>query len=112
VRECYALLDHQSEYCIMPMADAFRLGYSEAAKGSEPTPNLQRVITSIVLTDAPLIKVAEVAIGPLVVKDVEFLAFDIYQEGRCDVVLGRSILKDFRVVIDSPGKRMQIQKEG
>lgn len=96
----------------MPAVDAFRLGYAEAAKGTEPTSNLQSVITSVVLTDAPLIKVAEVAIGPLAVKDVEFLALDLYQEGRCDVVLGRNLLKDFRITIDSPAKRMQIQKEG
>lgn len=111
MRECYALIDHQSDYCIMPAVDAFRLGYAEAAKGTEPTPNLLRVITSIVLSDAPLIKVAEVAMGPLVTKDVEFLAFDLYQEGRCDVVLGRNLLRDFRITIDSPGKRMQIQME-
>ncbi len=112
VREYFALLDHQSEYCIMPAVDAFRLGYPEAAKESEPTPNLLRTVTILGLADTPLIKVAEVTMGTISVKDVEFLAFDAYQEGRCDVILGRSLLRDFVINIDLPQKKMRIRKGG
>ncbi|MDG6901394.1 MAG: hypothetical protein JRM80_05475 [Nitrososphaerota archaeon] len=49
---------------------------------------------------AALVGVAEVSLGVMSFRDVEFLALDLPQVTRFDIVLGRSLLKSTRLGID------------
>lgn len=112
VREYYALVDFQADYCTLPAVDAYRLGYPEAARmPTEVTqPNLIKIVTHLGYADAPMIKMKEVSIGTILVKDVEFLAFDIFQGNGYDVMLGKTLLKDFNVNVDGARKRLSVQR--
>lgn len=112
VREYNALLSPASDYSIIPMVDAFRLGYSEAAR-SEPVTepqNLFRGVTFPGFWEGTLITVKEVSAGGASLPNVDFIAYDIPQVSGFDVVLGRSFLAPSRLRIDysdgtvSPGR--------
>ena len=102
VGEYLALVDAGSEYCILPKVDAYRLGYSDVARSDTivRAPNTTTFVTHIGYDKAPLIKMAQVDVGQLSFRDVEFLAFDLPQVCGFDVVFGRSLLKFLRLEID------------
>jgi len=102
VREYMALLDPGSDYCILPKVDAFTLGYPDVARADTivRAPNTTTFVTHTGYDKAPLIKMAQVDVGPLTFRDVEFLAFDLPQACGFDVVFGRSLLHFVKFEID------------
>jgi len=102
VREYLALLDAGSDYCILPKVDAFTLGYPDVARADTivRAPNTTTFLTPTGYDKAPLIKMSQVDVGPLVFSDVDFLAFDLPQACGFDVVLGRSLLQFLRIEMD------------
>jgi predicted aspartyl protease len=102
VRECLAVVDAGSDYCILPKVDAFALGYPDVARSDTivRAPNTTTFVTHNGYDKAPLIKMAQVDIGKLAFKGVEFLAFDLPQVSGFDVVFGRSLLQFLRLEID------------
>lgn len=114
VRECNALVDPCSEYCVVPKVDAFALGYPEAANDDPITPqdNTMTYTSFDGYGKAALIGIAEVALGGMSFSGVEFLAFDIPQVTRFDVVLGRSLLKFVRIQLDYSSGLMRIEEAG
>lgn len=112
VRECNALVDPCSEYCIMPKVDAYALGYPEAANDDPITPadNTLTYTSFDGYGKAAMIIMAEVSFGGLSFRDVEFLALDLPQVTRFDVVLGRSLLKFTRFEIDYSNKLLRIEE--
>lgn len=112
VRECSALIDPSSEYCVLPKVDAYAMGYPEAANDDPVSPaNNTMMYTSFEgYGQSALIRVAEVSLGEMKFRDVEFLAFDLPQNARFDVVLGMSLLKSTRLAIDYPNGRLRIER--
>lgn len=102
VRECVALVDPCSEYCIVPKVDAYALGYSEAANDDPVTPQANTVTFVSVegYARAALIEMAEVTLGGTSFRNIDFLAFDLPQITRFDVIIGQSLLKSTKVEID------------
>ena len=112
VRECLALLDAGSDYCILPKVDAFALGYPDVARSDTivRAPNTTTFVTHAGYDKAPLIKLAQVDVGKLSLRDVDFLAFDLPQVCGIDVVFGRSLLQYLRLEIDYPSGLLKIGK--
>lgn len=113
-REFIALLSSSSDYCVIPRVDAYMLGYSEAV-GDTITDIIARppYITTLIgpgsFVDAPLITIDEVTVGSLIIKNVEFIAFDIPQETRIDVILGKSFLERAKAKIDYANKLVEFE---
>jgi predicted aspartyl protease len=114
VRECVALVDPASEYCVVPKVDAYALGYPEAANDDPITPqdNTVTFASSDGYGKAALIEIAEVALGGMSFQKVDFLAFDLPQVTHFDVIIGRSLLKSTRLEIDYPAGRLRIGGAG
>ncbi len=75
--------------------DAYGLGYAEAAN-DDPRALASNTLTftSVVgYGNGALIQMAQVDLGAMSFRNVEFVAFDIPQVAGFDVVLGRSILQ-------------------
>jgi hypothetical protein len=110
VREYLALLDAGSDYCVLPKVDAFTLGYSEVARSDMivRAPNTTTFVTHSGYDRAPLIKMAQVDVGQLTFKDVEFLPFDLPQICGFDVVFGRSLMQLLRLEIDYSSNSVRI----
>jgi len=102
VREYNALVSPSTEYSIIPKVDAYRLGYPEAARDDPVTepPNLFRGVTFDGFWEGMLISIKEVSIGGLSKQNVDFIAYDIPQVARFDVLLGRSFLESSKLSID------------
>jgi len=113
-RECVALVDPCAEYCILPKVDAFALGYPEAANDDPVTPqdNTITFASADGYGKAALIEMAEVTLGGMSFPRVDFVAFDLPQVTRFDVVIGRSLLKETRLEIDYPAGRLRIGEAG
>ena len=111
VRECSALVDPCSEYCVMPKVDAYGLGYPEAANDDPITPadNTTTFVSFEGYSKAALIGMAEVSLGGLSFPNIEFLAFDLPQVTRFDVVIGRSLLKFTRLEVDYVTHTLRIE---
>lgn len=111
-REYQALIIPTADYCVLPKVDAFNLGYPEAASVDAriPLPNTLTFASYNAYGRGTLIKIAQVDIGSISVKDVEFLAFDLLQTVGYDVVLGRSLLGQMRLELDFPGRRLRMEK--
>ena len=112
VRECRALVDPCSEYCVMPKVDAYALGYSEAANDDPITPadNTLTYAGFEGYGKAALIGMAEVSLGGFSFPKIEFLALDLPQVTRFDVVIGRSLLKFTQLEIDYPARTLRIEE--
>ncbi|MEM2238641.1 MAG: hypothetical protein QXR26_04880 [Candidatus Caldarchaeum sp.] len=113
-REYLALLSTTSEYCVIPRVDAYMLGYVEAISDTLTDmitrPNYVTTLASVnSFIDAPLITIKEVSIGRLAVKNLEFIAFDISQEARIDVILGRNFLERVKAKIDYYNKIIELE---
>ena len=110
VRECSALVDPCSEYCIMPKVDAYALGYPEAANDDPVTPadNTLTYTSFDGYGKAALIGIAEVSFGGFSFPNIDFLALDLPQVTRFDVVIGRSLLKFTKLEIDYLTRTLRI----
>jgi predicted aspartyl protease len=113
-RELRALLDPAADYCVLPRPDAYRLGYPEAAHDDliSMPPNLITLVSSVGFSQAMLIKIQELALGPLRVKDVDFLAFDLPQAACYDSILGRTffLASGARLELDYSTMTMKLTK--
>jgi predicted aspartyl protease len=94
-RELRALVDPATDYCVLPKPDAYRLGYPEAAHDDPISmpPNLITLVSSAGFSQGMLIKIEELSLGTLRVKDVDFLAFDLPQAVCYDSILGRTFFQ-------------------
>jgi hypothetical protein len=102
VREYCALISPGSDHSILPKVDAYRLGYSEAARGEKVTqpPNLVRGMTYNGYWEGLVIKMREVTLAGVSTKEVPFVAFDLPQGCSYDVVIGWPLLKSLGIEID------------
>ncbi len=114
VRECTALVDPCSEYCIVPKVDAYALGFPEAANDDPITPadNTITYASADGYGKAALIGMTEVSIGGITFANVDFLAFDLPQVLRYDVVIGQSLLRSTRLSIDYSAKILSLERAG
>lgn len=102
VRELNAVLDVSAEYCIIPPVDAYNLGYPEAANNDPvaPAANTIDYLSYEGIAKAALIVIAGVELGGMRFRNVEFVAHDLPQQTRFDVLLGRSLLQFLRLDLD------------
>jgi len=114
IRECVALVDPCAEYCVVPKVDAYALGYPEAANDDPVTPqdNTLTFASFDGYGKAALIEMAEVMLGGMSFRRVDFVAFDLPQVTRFDVVIGRSLLKSTKLEIDYLAGRLRIGGAG
>jgi hypothetical protein len=112
IRECRAIVDPGSEYCIMPKVDAYGLGYPEAANDDPITPadNTLTFASFEGYGKAALIGLAEVSFGGFSFPNIEFLALDLPQVTRFDVVIGRSLLKFTKLEIDYSTRTLRVEE--
>jgi hypothetical protein len=112
VRECIALVDPCSEYCIMPKVDGYALGYPEAANDDPITPadNTLTYTSFDGYGKAAMIGMAEVSFGGLSFPNIEFLALDLPQVTRFDVVIGRSLLRFTKLEVDYSTHMLRIEE--
>ena len=113
-REYPALLSPSYEYCAIPKVDAFALGYQEASVAGGDrrmvAPNALDFVSSSEYGRGALIKMAQVDIGQLSLRDVEFLTYDLIQATGVDVVLGRSALQGMRMEVDFVSHKLELQR--
>lgn len=114
VREYQALVAPTSEYCVIPKVDAFRLGYHEAAAADSrvPSPNVLPFASYMGFGRGTAIKMAQVEMGGMTFRDVDFLAFDPLQSIGYDVVLGLTLLGRTRLNLDCASRTLRLQKAG
>lgn len=114
MREYRALVSPATDYSIIPMVDAYRLGYPEAARGNRVTQpaNLFRGVTFGGFWEGTLICMKEVAIGSSATPNVDFIAYDLPQIAGFDVILGRSFLAPAKVVIDYGERTVRMGHSG
>lgn len=113
-REYPALLSPSFEYCAIPKVDAFALGYQEAAVAGGDrmmvAPNALDFVSSSEYGRGALIRMAQVDVGPMLLRDVEFLTYDLLQATGVDVVLGRSALQGMKMQVDFVSHRLELQR--
>jgi hypothetical protein len=70
------------------------------------------LVSSVGFSQAMLIKIQELALGPLRVKDVDFLAFDLPQAACYDSILGRTffLASGARLELDYSTMTMKLTK--
>jgi predicted aspartyl protease len=111
VRELNAVLDVSAEYCVLPPVDAYNLGYQEAFNNDPvvPAANTIDYLSYEGIAKAALVVIAGVELGGIRFRDVEFVAHDLPQQTRFDVLLGRSLLQFLRLNLDYPNGRVAIE---
>jgi hypothetical protein len=115
VLEYSAVMNPASDFCVLPRVDAYHLGYPEVAQDAgtsfmtRPT-NLTTLTTSSGYINAPLISMEEVAVGSKCFRNIDFLAHDLPQETRFDVMLGRSLLSRSGIRIDFSASRFTMEE--
>ena len=100
-RELRAIIDTGSQYCLVPMIDALKIGYDDAyfvASGEPGSGTLMATQGCLIETSEIVLK--EVSIGNLIAKDVKALCFDLPRPSGLEAVLGLSFLKNFKTTID------------
>ena len=110
VREFNAMLDISAEYCVLPKVDAYALGYYEAANDNPVAPanNTLDFISYEGVGKAALITMAGVELGGMRFPQVEFVAHDLPQATRFDVLLGRSLLQFLKLDLDYSNGQLAI----
>ncbi len=114
VREYQALIDVGSDYCILPQVDALTLGYPEAIEElrTAPADNVTTFAAHQGYGQAIRIRMNRVDVGKNSFEGVEFLALDLPQVTRFDVVLGESLLKFVALKIDYSTKLIHLERGG
>lgn len=112
VREYKALVAPAAWFCVIPTVDAYQLGYSEVVPSDSriPLPNTKTFASYTGYGRGTEIKMAQVDIGGLSFKDVEFLAYDLMQAIGLDVVLGRNLFRDLRLEENFSSGRLRVEK--
>ena len=111
VRELNAVLDISAEYCVLPPVDAYNLGYQEAANNDPvvPASNTIDYLSYEGVAKAALIVVDGVELGGMHFHNVEFVAHDLPQGTRFDVLLGRSLLQFLKLDLDYTNAKLAIE---
>lgn len=101
-----------SEYCVVPKVDAFALGYSEVAKidPGVTSPNRMAFVTSSTYGRDAVIKIVQVDIGTISIKNVDFVTYDALQATGFDVILGRNLLNNMRLEFDFPNHQFKLER--
>ena len=104
------MLDISAEYCVLPKVDAYALGYYEAANDNPVAPanNTLDFISYEGVGKAALITMAGVELGGMRFPQVEFVAHDLPQATRFDVLLGRSLLQFLKLDLDYSNGQLAI----
>jgi len=104
------MLDISAEYCVLPKVDAYALGYYEAANDNPVAPanNTLDFISYEGVGKAALITMAGVELGGMRFPHVEFVAHDLPQATRFDVLLGRSLLQFLKLDLDYSNGQLAI----
>ena len=114
IREYQAFLSPTFEYCAIPKVDAFALGYEEAAVAGGgrimQAANALDFASSNEYGRGALIKMTQVDIGPISLRDIEFLTYDLLQATGVDVVLGRSVLQAMKLEIDFSSHMLKLER--
>ncbi|MDG6924246.1 MAG: hypothetical protein JRN67_13265 [Nitrososphaerota archaeon] len=94
----------------MPQVDAYMLGYQEAANVDDVVPPANTIdyLSYEGIAKAVLIVIAGVELGGMSFQNVEFVAHDLPQQTRFDVLLGRSLLQFLRLDLDYTNGRIAI----
>lgn len=107
LREYYALVSPSAEFCVIPQADAYYLGCTmhlpAAPEGSKALASHSGYVNAF------LVVIEEVRLGNLSFENVEFIAHDLPQETRFDVILGRSVFRKSKVEIDYKSKTLRVE---
>jgi hypothetical protein len=107
LREYCALVSPSAEFCVIPQADAHYLGctvnFPTKPDGSKMSTTYSGYI------NAPLVVIDEVRLGNLSFENVDFIAHDLPQETRFDLILGRSVFRKATVEIDYQSKTLEIE---
>jgi predicted aspartyl protease len=111
VREYLSLLSTTADYCVLPVVDAYHLGYPEAAANGTriPMPNALTFMSYTGYERGTVIKMTEVDIGGISFKNVEFVAFDILQPIGFDVILGQTLLREMRLSFDFRSRMLRME---
>lgn len=114
MREYPALVAPTSEYCVVPKVDVFSLGYTDVPMGDERVPdqNALYFVTSASHGRGTLVKMAQVDVGPISLKDVGFVTYDLQQATGYDVVLGRSFLEGLKLRVDFAARQLELEWGG
>ena len=104
-REFDAIIAPASEFCVLPKVDAYFLGYGESLQDSVTSymtrpQNLITLVTPSGYVDAPVIMMKELKLGQHLFENVQFLAHDLPQQMRFDVLLGRSFLTHVKMNVN------------
>lgn len=112
MKELNALIDPCAEYCVISKVDAYLLGYSEVANDDPIGAGKSTLTFSSYFgyAKAPTIEIAQLELGTMSFKKVDFVAFDLPQVAGFDVVLGRSFLKFTRFEIDYSTAQLRIEE--
>ena len=112
LREYNAMVVPTTEYCILPMVDAFALGFPEAggADARVLSPNPVHFASYSGYGRGIMIKMPEVGIAGTSFKDVEFVALDILQSTGFDVILGKNLLHNMKLELDYVTHQMTLQR--
>lgn len=107
------MVSPSTEYSVIPKVDAFRLGYTEAARDNNLVtmpPNLARGLTYDGYWEGMMIKIREVVVAGVSAVDVPFIAFDIPQLSSFDVVLGMPLLRMMMMQIDCSKNTVRLMR--
>lgn len=112
VREYQALVAPTAEFCIIPTADAYTLGYPEVAPSDPriPLPNSKMFASYTGYGRGTVINVPRVEVGSISFSNVDFLAFDILQAAGFDLVLGRNLLRSTHLEQDFASGLFRLEK--
>lgn len=113
VREYNAIIVPTTEYSILPMVDAFALGFPEAggADSRALSPNIVHFASYSGYGRGIMIKMPEVEIAGTSFKDVGFVSLDILQSTGFDVVLGKNLFQNIKLTLDYVTHQMTLQRE-
>lgn len=100
IRELRAVLDMGSDYSIIPLQDAVKLGSIEFWNPDPEPDELMEAVTNACSIEGYEIVLDEVSVADAVAKNVKALAYDIPRAAGVEAVLGLSFLKNFKTTID------------
>ena len=106
-REYCALVSPSAEFCVIPQADAYYLGCTMEFPARPESSKMLTTYSGYI--NAAVFVMREVRLGNLTFENVEFIAHDLPQETRFDVVLGRTLFEKATVEIDYKSKTLKIE---
>jgi predicted aspartyl protease len=100
IRELRAVLDLGSEYSIIPLQDAVKLGNIKFWNPDPEPTELTKAVTNACTIDGYEIVLEEISVADVTAKNVKAIAHDIPRLTGVEAVLGLSFLNNFKTTID------------